>query len=113
MKTKSLLIGVLAVAGIAFAGTKSYDVTISKAAKAGAVDLAPGAYRLKVEGTTATFVDSHQKSFTTPVKLETATKKFAQTAVDSSEGGAKDTIHSITLGGSTTKVEFEQVRTGN
>ncbi len=113
MKNKSLLIGVLAVAGIAFAGTKTYDVTISKPAKAGTVELAPGEYKLKVDGTTATFINSSRKSSTTPVKVETAAKKFQNTAIDSTNGAAKDTIHSITLGGSTTKVDFEQVSPGN
>lgn len=113
MKTKSLLIGVFAVAGIAFAGTKTYDITISKTAKAGAVELAPGQYQLKVEGTTATFIDSRHKSFTTPVKLESVTKKFQYTSVDSSEGAAREIVHSITLGGSTTKVDFEQANPGN
>lgn len=113
MKTKSLLIGVFAVASIAFAGTKSYDVTFSRAAKAGATELAPGTYTLKVEGATATFTDSHHKTFTTPVKLESAPKKFQYTAVDSSASGAKDTVHSISLAGSTTKVDFEQVNPGN
>ena len=113
MKTNSLLIGVFALASIAFAGGKTYDITISKAAKAGTVELAPGQYQLKVDGTTAVFTDSHHKSFTTAVKVENTSKKSPYTAVDSSERGAKDLIHSITLAGSTTKIDFEPVSTGN
>ena len=75
MKTNSLLIGVFALASIAFAGSKTYDITISKAAKAGTVELAPGAYQLKVDGTTAVFTDSHHKSFTTAVKVEATAKE--------------------------------------
>ena len=37
MKYNSLLIGVFALASIAFAGSKTYDITISKAAKAGTI----------------------------------------------------------------------------
>jgi ABC-type phosphate transport system substrate-binding protein len=113
MKINSLLIGVLALASIALAGGKTYSITISKAAKAGTVDLAPGQYQLKVDGSTAVFTDSHHKSFSTAIKVETTAKKNQYTAVDSSEGAAKDLIHSITLAGSTTKVEFEPVSSGN
>lgn len=113
MKTKSLLIGVFALASVAFAAGKTYDVTLSKAAKAGSVELAPGEYRLRVEGTTAVFTNSRHQSFTTAVKVESGTKKFQATAVDSSEAGSKDLIHSIALAGSTTKIEFEQAAPGN
>jgi hypothetical protein len=113
MKNKSLLIGVFALASVAFAGSKTYDISISKAAKAGSVELAPGEYQLKVEGTTATFTNSKHKSFTTAIKVESTAKKSQFTAVDSSEAGSKDTIHSITLAGSTTKIDFEPVSSGN
>jgi hypothetical protein len=110
----SLLIGVFALASIAFAGSKTYDLTISKTAKAGSVSLPPGEYQLKVEGTNAIFTDRHHKSFTTAIKVEAAPKKFQYTAVDSTEAGAADLIHSITLAGSTTKIDFvEPVSAGN
>jgi hypothetical protein len=111
----SLLIGVFALASIAFAGSKTYDITISKAAKAGTVSLPAGEYQLKVDGTTAVFTDRHHKSFTTSIKVETVgAKKFQFTAVDSTEAGATDLIHSITLGGSTTKIDFiEPTSAGN
>src|SRR5258708_26636922 len=55
----------------------------------------------------AVFTDRHHKSFTTPIKVEAAApKKFQFTAVDSTETGATDLIHSITLAGSTTKIEW-------
>jgi hypothetical protein len=113
MKTKSLLIAAFALASIAFAGSKTYDITLSKASKAGSVVLAPGEYQLKVDGTTATFTDSHRKTFTTTIKVESAAKKFANTAVDSSDSGSTELIHAIMLGGSTTKIDFEQVTPGN
>lgn len=109
MKTKSLLIGVFALASVALAAGKTYDVTISKAAKAGSVELAPGEYQLKVEGTNAVFTNRRRQSFTTAVKVESGAKKFQNTAVDSSEEGSKDLIHSITLAGSTTKIDFEGI----
>lgn len=113
MRTNSLLIGALALASMAFAAGKTYEVTISKASKAGAVTLAPGTYKLKVDGTTAVFTDSKNKSFSTAVKVETAAKKYSNTSVDSSDGGATELIHSIRLAGSMTQVDFEAASTGN
>jgi hypothetical protein len=114
MNKNSLLIGVFALASIAFAGSKTYDITISKASKVGSVELAPGEYQLKVDGTNAVFTDRRHKNFTTAVKLESGPKKFQYTAVDSTESGAMELIHSITLAGSTTKIDFvEPVSAGN
>ena len=102
----SILIGVFALASLAIAGTKSYDVTISKPSKVGSLQLVPGTYKLKVDGSNATFTDAKHHDFSTAVKIENGAKKFEYTAVDSTETGATEQIHSITLGGSTTKVEF-------
>ena len=114
MKKNSLLIGVFALASIAFAGSKTYDINLSKASKAGSIELAAGEYQMKVEGTNVTFTDRHHKTFTTVIKVESSEKKFQYTAVDSSEVGSKDLIHSITLAGTTTKIDFaEQTSSGN
>ncbi len=111
---KTLLIGVFALASISFAGSKTYDITISKAAKVGTVALAAGEYQLKVDGANATFTDRHHKSVTVAIKVEAGSKKFQYTAVDSTEVGATDLIHSITLAGSTTKIDFvEGASAGN
>lgn len=108
MKTSLLLVVALSLCGIAVAGKKSYDVNLSAGAKAGSVELPAGQYKLTVDGTTATFTDAHRKSFTAPVKLETGTRKYVYTAVDSSPDGKSERIDSIELGGSTTKIEFSK-----
>jgi hypothetical protein len=102
MTSKSLLfIGTLALAGIASA--KSYDIVLSSPAKAGSVQLAAGEYSLKVKGNSAVFTNVETgKSVSAPVKVENATKKFDQTAVDSTA----DQITAIELGGSTTKLDM-------
>jgi hypothetical protein len=105
--TKSLLlIGTLALAGIASA--KSYEITLAAPAKAGKVQMAAGQYEVKVVGNgfaVFTNVDSGKKFFTL-VKVEDTGKKFEQTAVDSTnEGGAKR-INAIELEGSSTVIEL-------
>jgi hypothetical protein len=102
MTSKSLLlIGTLALAGIASA--KSYDIVLSAPAKAGSVQLAAGEYSLQVKGNSVIFTNvTTGAKLTTAVKVENGTKKFQETAVDSTA----DKIQSIELGGSTTVLEL-------
>jgi len=106
MNAKSLLlIGTLALAGIASA--KSYDIVLSSPTKAGNVQLAAGEYSLKVKGNSAIFTNVETgKSFTAPVKVEDAGKKYDTTAVDSNKQNGTDEITAIELGGSSTKLEL-------
>ena len=100
------MIGVFAIASLAFAGGKTYNVTLSKPAKVGSLQLVAGSYELKVDGSNAVFTDAKRHTFSTAVKVENGSKKFAYTAVDSTETGDVELVHSITLGGSVTKIEF-------
>ena len=100
------MIGVFVLASLASAGGKTYNVTLSKPAKVGSLQLVAGNYELKVDGSNAVFTDAKRHSFSTAVKVENGSKKFEYTAVDSTESGATELVHSITLGGSATKIEF-------
>ncbi len=110
MKNRWLLwIGVLALSGAAIASAKTYDVSLSNSAKAGSVQLAPGDYKVKVDGSNAIFTGTktHQ-SFTVPVKIENGNTKYEETALSTSKASGSDKITSIELGGSKTKLEFGQ-----
>lgn len=106
MTTKSLLfIGTLALASIASA--KSYDIVLSAPAKAGAMQLNAGEYSLKVKGSNAVFTNMDTgKSFTAPVKVQSGSKKFENTAVDTQNQNGTDQIKTIELGGSNTQLQL-------
>jgi len=108
MINKSLfLIGFVSLSTFAFAGTKSYEFVLDTPAKAGAVLLPAGDYKVKVDGAKAIFTDSKtNQSLTTDVKVKTAGHKFAHTAVDSTKQSDGARIDSIELGGSTTELDF-------
>ena len=106
MSKQLFLAGALSLCGLAFAGSKTYDITLPVAAKAGSLQLAAGDYRLKIEGTNAILTDSHRKSFTAPIKVENATHKFTFTAVETAPEGSAERITAIDLAGSTTQIEF-------
>jgi hypothetical protein len=105
---KSIVLGLmLSLSTLVFAGQKSFTVVFDKEATVGTVKLAPGEYKVKVDGTNAVFTNnSNYKSVTTAVKVETGDKKFKETAVDSVKTTAGDTVQSINVGGTTMKLGF-------
>jgi hypothetical protein len=113
MTAKSLLritsLGALGLASLAIASVKSYDIVLSAPTMAGSTELKPGEYKLKVEGTQAVFTDvQSSKTWTAPVKIENADRKFGQTAMETTNSGDMDHIQAIDLGGSNTKLKFDQ-----
>jgi hypothetical protein len=106
MNAKSLLIAsVLTLATLGIASAKSYDITLATPAMAGATELKPGDYKLKVEGSQAVFTDQeNSKSFSVPVQIENGNRKFNQTAVESTKQNGMDQINAIDLGGSNTRL---------
>ncbi len=99
------LFGIL---GLAVASAKTYDVSMSAPATVGTVQLAPGDYRLAVNGSKAVFTsikDSH-KTFETNVKVENADKKFPFTAIESRKVEGRNHVDNIELGGTKLKLEF-------
>ncbi len=102
-----VLAGVLAISTLSIASAKTYEITLASPTKAGTLQLKPGQYRLKVDGTNATFTNvENGKSETSPVKVVPTDKKFDTTTVDASKEGDTSTIKDIELGGSKTKLEF-------
>ncbi len=110
MTTKSLLfLGALTLSTLRIASAKSFDVIFTSPAMAGSTQLQPGQYKLKVDGSQATFVQTDgTKSFTVPVKVENSATKFDHTSVNTTNQNGMDNIQSINLAGSTTKLEFGQ-----
>lgn len=106
MKTTLLLIGTLALAGLASA--KSFDnMILSSAATAAGHQMAAGSYVLQLKGDKATFTNMGTgKSFTTTVKVQDAGKKYDDTAIESQAKDGARQITSIELGGSSTKIEL-------
>ena len=103
MLKKMLL--VCAVAGLAVASAKTYTIEISRPAAVGQAQLRPGEYRLQVEGSKVVFKDEDNRTVAeATATLETADKKFQQTAVETKTTAGKTVIEEIRLGGTTTKL---------
>ena len=105
---KSFVLGVvLSLSTLCFAGQKSFTIILDKATNVRTLKLTPGEYKVKVDGANAVFTNnSNYKSVSTPVKVETADKKFKETAVDTVKSGSGETVTAIQVGGTTTKLDF-------
>ncbi len=109
MTGKSLfMVGALVLSSLGIASAKSYDIVLQAPAMAGANELKPGDYKLKVEGSQAVFTAENAKSFSVPVKVENSDKKFADTSVETTNQGGMDNIQAIDLGGSNTRLRLGQ-----
>jgi len=108
MKKTLLLTGALTLFSM-MASAKTYDIVLSGPTEAGTVQLKPGEYKVKLEGTTARFTDTQTaKSFVVPVKVKEAPQKFQNTAVDTNKSSGTDKIQTIELGGSNTQLDFSE-----
>ena len=108
MKTRALLLaGVFSLSMFSVANAKSYDITLENPSKAGGAVLAPGEYRVKVEGSNAVFTNVRtDKKVTAPVTIENSAKKHENTAVESNVQSGTEKIKAIELGGSRETLEF-------
>ena len=103
----ALLIVALGLSTLVIAGPKNYSVVLSTPTKAGSVDLAPGDYKMKVEGSNAIFTNERTgASVTVPVKVEDTQTKFNSTVLDTKMQGNTAQLIAIELGGSKVKLEF-------
>jgi hypothetical protein len=104
---KLLAVAALCLCTLGIVSAKSYSITLSNETKAGAVELKPGDYTVKVEGNNAIFTSTGgEKAGSVPVKIESTDKKFDNTSIITTKNGDTDEIKEIDLGGSKTKLSL-------
>ena len=106
MNMKKLVLSVIACAGMALAAGKTYNVRLYAPAMVGGTELKAGEYRVEVNDQTAVIKGSNLKK-EAAVKVETADSKYDTTTVRLSQG-EKPQIQEIRLGGTKTKLVFNE-----
>ena len=96
----------LAIAALAVAGAETYTVKFYQHSVVGGTELKPGEYRVDVNGEKAV-ISGGKQSVETAVKVETADSKFNSTSVKYHNGDGKYRLTEIRLGGTKTKLVFE------
>jgi hypothetical protein len=98
---------VFALAGASIASAKTFTVTFDKPTEVGTAQLKPGEYKLTLNGSMATFADSHHHTAAqASVKVENLARKFDYTAVETKKTGDATRLEGIELGGTRLQLEF-------
>jgi hypothetical protein len=104
---KRIFLTILAVAGLALAGVKTYTVSLLEPAMLGATELKAGDFQIRVDGDKVT-VRTGKTEAEVPVKEESNGVKYKDTTVKLIASGGKQRIAEIWLGGTTTKLVFSE-----
>jgi hypothetical protein len=105
------LVLAFAVLALAVASAENYKVTLSQPSTVKGNQLKAGEYRLNLENSKCKLVNGSQ-SVEVQVKVETVEKKFDTTAVRYTSAGEKPSISEIRIGGTKTKLVFEEQQSG-
>lgn len=100
---KKLAVLVCLAAAMAFAGTKSYTVTLSETAMVGGTELKPGDYKMEVQDQKL-LIKRGKMSAEVPVKVEESAAKYGSTSISLASDNGKEKVEEIRLGGTHTKL---------
>jgi len=104
---KKILVLALSVAALAFAGSKRYSFTLFEPALLGTTMLDPGEYRVQVDDQKAVITNGRYHG-EAAVKIESSPNKYPSTSVRFSKADGRMHIQEIHVGGSTTKLVFNE-----
>jgi hypothetical protein len=102
---KSKLVLAFAVIGLAVASAKSYTLNLYAPASVGSTELKAGSYTVEVKDSKAV-IKSGKVRAEADVKVETNGDRYGATTVRFNEAGGKMLIQEIRLGGTNTKLIF-------
>jgi hypothetical protein len=103
----ALLFGVFVAGAKTGPKGKTYTFIIGNKTDAGSVELKPGEYHLKLDGSQVVVTDQDGKQLNVTATVETSDHKFDMTSTLCSTGEGTNRLVSIELGGSTYKVVFQ------
>jgi hypothetical protein len=102
---KNVLLG-MGLFGLSIASAKSYSVTLSEPYTVGTTQLAPGDYRVVVNGSSAVLEDSRGQTEAGGA-IENEARKFHDTALLSHSENGTARLEGIELGGTQIQVDFK------
>jgi|SRR5689334_5307362 len=108
MKKNFLMAIGVAVLIAASASAKSYSISLFAPAMLGNTQLAPGDYKVEVNDQKAVIQKGNKKECEAPVKVEIADTKYGTTTVRFSNSDGKMHIQEIHVGGTKTKLVFNE-----
>ena len=86
---------------------KTYSSTLSSPAQAGDVQLKPGEYKIKLDGSPFVLTDQAGHKIEANATMETADHKFTQTSIAMTTENGGPRIVSIQLGNTSSRIVFQ------
>jgi hypothetical protein len=103
---QKMIVFILAAAMSVASAAQSYKITLFQDSIVNGTTLKAGDYKMVVDNDKATIM-AGKKAVEAPVKVETAESKFGSTSVRYQNGDGKYRVKEIRIGGTATKVVFE------
>ena len=103
---KTLFTAALFFVSVCAVSAKQYTITFVRPVQIGSQTLAPGEYKVKVDGSNAIFTGSAKKAVTAPAKIEKVQKKSPYTAAETKDVNGSEQLNSIDLEGADFKLVF-------
>ncbi|MGA3040351.1 MAG: hypothetical protein ABSF54_06110 [Bryobacteraceae bacterium] len=100
---KKALLFVCLLAGVAFAGSNSFTLTLSEPTMIGGTELKAGEYKCVLQDQKIVLKHGHQTT-EAAVKVETGQSKYSITTVTYANAGGKNKVEEIQLGGTNMKL---------
>jgi len=100
---KKALLFVCLLAGVAFAGSNSFTLTLSEPTMIGGTELKAGEYKCVLQDQKIVLKHGHQTT-EAAVKVETGQSKYSITTVTYANAGGKNKVEEIKLGGTNMKL---------
>lgn len=102
---RKLLI-LFAIAALSVASAATFKVKLYQQSLVGQTELKPGDYKLELKDSKVV-ISGRKQTVEAPVKVEPADRAFSSTSVKFENGDGKYRISEIRLGGTKTKLVFE------
>jgi hypothetical protein len=105
MTKKWMTLLAMALFTVGLASAKTHTITIHNPSNVNGQELAPGNYKVNVEGDKVTITNG-KKTLEANAKLEETSEKFTRDSVRYTEEDGKMKVREIRLGGTNTKLVF-------
>jgi hypothetical protein len=103
----AILASALGLSSLTFASAATYDVVLTQPATVGSTKLAPGSYKINIDGGIATFRNvKTNESVILLVRKGVGNKTFERTVLQLKEENGTERLHSMELEDSASTVEF-------
>ena len=109
--TKFMLTFAVLALGVASAAPKAYHMTLADKAWVGGNELKAGDYKVEIQGDKVLII-SCKKQIEVPGKVVTNATKYDTNSVVVVDANSRPTVEEIDFGGTTTKIVFSALPTG-